>query len=299
MATFVPAKRATEFIFYVSLVSQADTKLFQNNPTIAAGDFLVSTDGSTTTDLDTLPVVTPASSDSVKITVSVAEMTGDNVKIVASDAAGAQWCDQSWNIQTAVRQIDDLAFPSVSGRNFVVETDGMVHVDVKEWLGVAPLALIAQRVAVDVQAGLAALATVCTEARLSELDEATGGKMANQMDLVKTEADKLTLVDAGAGVSGSVIEEVENRATPAEVLTQVNAALDTAISELTQGIPAITPTLRTGIMLLYMALRDRLDTNTSGTDELAIYNDAGTKIAKKLITDDGSDYSEAKMISGV
>ena len=108
MPSFVPAKRATEYIFYVSLVSQADTKLFQNNPTIAAGDFLVSTDGSSTTNLDTLPVVTPASSDSVKITVSVAEMTGDNVKIVASDAAGAEWCDQSWNIQTARLQINDL-----------------------------------------------------------------------------------------------------------------------------------------------------------------------------------------------
>lgn len=31
----------------------------------------------------------------------------------------------------------------------------------------------------------AALATVCTEARLSELDEATGGKMANQVDIIQ------------------------------------------------------------------------------------------------------------------
>jgi len=37
-----------------------------------------------------------------------------------------------------VRIPDDLAFPSVSGRNFVVETDGMIHADLKEWLGVAP-----------------------------------------------------------------------------------------------------------------------------------------------------------------
>jgi len=52
-----------------------------------------------------------------------------------------------------------------------------------------------------------------TPARMSELDEATAGKMANQLDLVKTETDKIALADAGAGASGSVIEEVENRAT--------------------------------------------------------------------------------------
>ena len=72
----------------------------------------------------------------------------------------------------------------------------------------------------------AALASVCTEARLSELDAGTGGKAANQIDLIKTEADKIALSDAGAGVSGSVIEEVENRATPADMgMPQQNQAL--------------------------------------------------------------------------
>ena len=39
--------------------------------------------------------------------------------------------------------------------------------------------------------------------------------------LIKTETDKLALVDAGAGFAGSVIEEVENRATPAQVATEL------------------------------------------------------------------------------
>ena len=39
--------------------------------------------------------------------------------------------------------------------------------------------------------------------------------------------------------------------------------------------PTATPTLRTGLMLMYMALRN--------------------KIAAKLLTDDGSDYTEAEM----
>ena len=48
-------------------------------------------------------------------------------------------------------------------------------------------------------------------------------------------------------------------------------------------------------MLMYMALRNKLVVQTSGTDALEIYNNAGTKIAAKLLTDDGSDYTEAEM----
>ena len=89
-----------------------------------------------------------------------------------------------------------------------------------------------------------------------------------------------------------------NNVSNANVLTQVNAALDAAISELSVGIPTATPSLRTGMMLGYMALRDQFIVQTSGTDALEIYNDAGTLIAKKLISDDDSDYTEAKMVSG-
>ena len=46
---------------------------------------------------------------------------------------------------------------------------------------------------------------------------------------------------------------------------------------------------------MYMALRNKTVVQTSGTDAIEIYNNAGTKIAAKLITDDGSDYTEAEM----
>jgi hypothetical protein len=48
------------------------------------------------------------------------------------------------------RHLADLAYPATSGRSLAVESDGMVHGDLKEWLGVAPLALDTQRVVVDV-----------------------------------------------------------------------------------------------------------------------------------------------------
>jgi hypothetical protein len=126
MATYVPAKVSTQYIFYVSLVSQADTKLMKVNPTIAAGDFKVSIDGGALANLGTLPTVTPASSAMVKITLSTSEMAGANATVVCSDAAGAEWCDLTINIPTASRQIDDLAYPATSGRSMVVDASGLV-----------------------------------------------------------------------------------------------------------------------------------------------------------------------------
>jgi len=105
------------------------------------------------------------------------------------------------------------------------------------------------------------------------------------------------LVDtAEIGTAGVGLSNIPwNASWDAEVESEVNDALDTAISELGVAAPTATPTIRTGLMLLYMALRNKTVVQTSGTDALEIYNNAGTKIAAKLLTDDGSDYTEAEM----
>lgn len=105
----MPPKKGVEYILYIALASQAQATTFQSNPTIASGDFKVSIDGGALNNLSTLPTVTPASSKMVKITLSTSEMNGDNVTVVGSDASGAEWRDIVINIQTAARQIDDLA----------------------------------------------------------------------------------------------------------------------------------------------------------------------------------------------
>lgn len=97
---------------------------------------------------------------------------------------------------------------------------------------------------------------------------------------------------AGLTHTGAVIPW--NAAWDAEVQSEVDDALNTAIAELGVAAPTATPTIRTGLMLLYMALRNKLVVQTSGTDAIEIYNDAGTKICAKLITDDSADYTEAK-----
>ena len=146
MPSFVPPKINTSFTFYVSLVSQADTKLMQANPTLAAGDAKVAVNDAAPANLGTLPVVDADFTKRVKVVLSAAEMNGDNVTVIFSDAAGAEWVDLTVNIQTTARQVDDLAFPASSGRSIQVEIDGMVHSDLKEWRGSVPLALLTGRV---------------------------------------------------------------------------------------------------------------------------------------------------------
>lgn len=126
MANYPFPVKNTAYIFYVGLIDQSNTKVLKANPTLASGDFQVSIDGGAFANLGTLPTVTPAAGTSVKVTMASGEMNGDNIVIACIDAAGAQWCDQFINIQTATRGLDDLAFPATSGRSMVVDASGLV-----------------------------------------------------------------------------------------------------------------------------------------------------------------------------
>jgi len=112
MATYVPAKRATEYIIYIGLESVATAGTFQSSATLASGDAKVSKDGGSLANLATLPAVTPGSSKLIKVTLSAAEMDADNVAVVFSDQSGNEWKDLILNIPTTARQIDDLATPT-------------------------------------------------------------------------------------------------------------------------------------------------------------------------------------------
>lgn len=128
MAGF-PAKKNAAYVMYISLPDLANAGLMKSTPTLAAGDFKVSIDGGSLTNLTTLPTNTPASSKMVKISLSASEMNGDNITVVCSDAAGAEWGDVVIDIHTTARQIDDLAFPTTSGRSIDVTAGGAVGID--------------------------------------------------------------------------------------------------------------------------------------------------------------------------
>lgn len=112
MPSYVTPKKNTAFVLSVGLVDQSNTKVLKANPTLATGDFKVSIDGGAFANLTSLPTVTPAAGTSVQISLTAAEMNGDNIVVTAIDAAGAEWCDLLVSIQTTARQIDDLAYPT-------------------------------------------------------------------------------------------------------------------------------------------------------------------------------------------
>ena len=106
--SYVPAKKNAAYVFYVGLVSQATPSILQANPTLAAGDVKVAIDDGAPANLATLPAVDADFTKRVKVSLSAAEMNGDNITIIFSDAAGDEWCDTIVNIQTSVRQVDDI-----------------------------------------------------------------------------------------------------------------------------------------------------------------------------------------------
>ena len=89
-------------------------------------------------------------------------------------------------------------------------------------------------------------------------------------------------------------------ALPTNVLNQVNAGLDASIPELIQAIPGATPSLRQAAMLGAMAIRNRIRVNrTAVPNYIEWYNDAGTMIFRKPLSDNGTVYEETKAVIGV
>lgn len=109
MPTMQPPKRNSAFVFYISLVSQANTKTFQANPTLAAGDVKVAVDDAAPANIVALPIVDADFTKRIKVSLSAAEMNGDRVTVIFSDVAGAEWCDLTVDIATSAQQMDDLA----------------------------------------------------------------------------------------------------------------------------------------------------------------------------------------------
>ena len=202
MATMVPPQKGVEYITTIGLVSQADTKLLQTNPTLAAGDVLVSTDHGATSNLDTLPAVTPAGGKAVKVTVSAAEMNGDNIDITFSDVAGSEWCDHLINIQTSAQSLDTI-HALVDAIKAVTDTvisaaalvDAIFDEDVEtshQTAGTAGKKLDdAETDTNELQAKVTTLLNRLTAARAGYLDELEASNIPADIDTLKVYCDIL------------------------------------------------------------------------------------------------------------
>jgi len=124
-------KKNVAYTFYVSVLDSALSGKFKANPTIAAGDFKVSTDGGAYANLATLPTVEPAGSISVKISLSADEMNGTKIQVQCIDVADAEWNDQLIFIDTDDVNLDDIVRSTTPANTLNVSAAGLADVDIQ------------------------------------------------------------------------------------------------------------------------------------------------------------------------
>jgi hypothetical protein len=212
-------KRNVAYEFDIALIDSADTGSFKVNPTIAAGDFKVSTDNGAFANLATLPVVSPAGSTLVKINLSAAEMNGDKINVQCIDAAGAEWDDVLIFIDATVVNVDDVVRSTTPANTLSVTAANVVGID----LGQDTSGPAAGETIIDAFHG----AERITAARAAALtDWIDGGRLDLLLDAIPT-GDSFARI----GVAGAGLTDLGGMSTgmKAEVNIEVDDALNTAI----------------------------------------------------------------------
>lgn len=77
----------------------------------------------------------------------------------------------------------------------------------------------------------------------------------------------------------------------ADITSIASAILGGTVTEL-GSVPAASPTVIQALALIYMALRNKLTVTSSAK---TIHNDAGTALAAKALSDNGTTYTEAEL----
>lgn len=264
--------------FTWQLISQADTKLFKANPTLATGDFKISKDGGAFANLTNLPTVTPAGGSTIEFVLTASEMNADRVAIECKDAAGAEWCDSSINILT-------LAAATVAAN--VTQVEGTDATDFFATLDDAVLSAIAalnnlSQANIRTAVGLASanldtqLADLPTNAELStalaSADDAVLAAVAALNNL--SQADIRTAVGLATGNLDTQLGDLPTNAELASSLAAADDAVLAAIAALNNLSQA---NIRTAIGLASANLDTQLadlPTNAELASSLASADDA-------------------------
>lgn len=118
----------------------------------------------------------------------------------------------------------------------------------------------------------------------------------NPTTVVDLSATDINLVDTASVLTAYDASTDFNATQKASINSEVSDVVKTdTVSEMTQQAPPATPTIEEAIMYLYMAVRNQLDVTSSNK---SFYNDSGTVIWKKALTDNGTTYSEAEGVTG-
>ena len=221
-------------------------------------------------------------------------------------AITANWLTAAGLAADAVAEIADGVWDEALAGHVGADSAGLV---LNEWQDAGRLDLILDTIAADVVnvdgynlatqigtagAGLTNIGTIATVTNLTNLPAIT----ANWLTAAGTAADFTTEIQSGLATAAELTKVPKSDGTSswnatalAAINAEVDAALDTAISELGVAAPSATPSVRTALMLLYMALRNSR-TTTATVD--SIRNDAGSAITTAALSDDATTFTKAK-----
>jgi hypothetical protein len=260
MASFLPCKKndAGGYTFYVSLRSQANVKIMKASPTLAAGDVKISIDDGAPANLGTLPVVDADFTKRVKVVLAQAEINGDNLTVIFSDAAGDEWCDLTVNIQTAANQFDGLAVP---GSAMTLASDSITA------------AVFDESTAFPVKSadtGSTAIARVGADSDTLETLSDQLDTVDTVVDAIKLKTDNLPASPAAVGSAMTLAAGAVDATAIADNAIDAGAIATGAITDSKFAAGAITSTV--------------LAANAIGATQIASNAIAATKIASAAIT---------------
>lgn len=200
MTSYVTPKKNAAFIIYVGVLDYLTSGRLKANPTLAAGDAQVSIDGGAFANLTTLPTVTPALGRGVKISLSAAEMNGDNITVVLSDQTSPpEWCDVILNIQTSASQIDDLALATSTTASAIRSAVGLASANldtqlsaIAGYIDTEVGTIVTQTTAASIRSAVG-LASANLDTQLS----AIAGYIDTEVSAIKAKTDSLTFTVAG------------------------------------------------------------------------------------------------------
>lgn len=256
-------KTNTAYAFLASLPDMADTRLFKDNPTLAAGDVKVVVDTTNLGNITSLPTAVTGNTRVLAFALTAAEMNGDHIAVICHDAAGAEWADVIFEIDTTAATEDDLATAITAVDDYVdtevaaikAKTDNLPADPADASDIAASLATITGYIDTEVAAILAAVDT--------------------EVAAIKAKTDSLTFTTANQ-------LDVQVLSMAANVLT-ASALATNAVTEITDAILALVPTEAAGApstlgQLIYHIRqlgKNKLVYNKA-TDHMILYKDDGT-----------------------
>jgi hypothetical protein len=110
----LPPVRGKGYEFDVALVSQADSTIFQDDPTLEAGDVKVIQDGVLLGNIANLPVAISSLTRLARVTLNADETDADRIAVLFHDAADAEWQDHLEMIYTSDQTLARIAARSIA-----------------------------------------------------------------------------------------------------------------------------------------------------------------------------------------